>query len=392
MNFKDLLKNPSEVIWREIDKKRGVKPEHPTSQVGLPPKPSEPKDSLSNAITSKDWSWILRGKTGLALKIGIPTILLFTLINGLVQRPEVKPVESPDVVDTGDTLETPPYQSVNYITAAKSNGKSLLFSPALDSVNEIGVRGLVLSENSVDSSIDYYFPISNTDYAYIKDGDLKMYYRQINIVRKGGRDIEEVEEADNTILTNINASDLENAHITEEGLFAFSIDSTFYVYTKKGEELEKYDYSQKPNTSLYTYLAGEIYYIDTQASIAITEDSTSTANVSSENFMQDLVKLNKNKEEIYRQPLGENPVHRYYVLNSDRFLFVFEEPTEKTFFFIQMRDSAQRNLFGFAPQEEVQKQVRVDLVYFISESNTVFTLGGGVAKLYTNTGKQLWIN
>lgn len=399
MNFIQFIKNPAEYIWGKGEKTTNLNQQIPPVDIQNPESSKlenakesilKKGDTLSSAVLKKDWKWLFRGKTGAFIKVSIPLILILILINGIISRPAPQKIDPPKKIDQGDTLKAPDFQSVGYINGAKIGRDFLVYSPTLKETNKFGETGIKLGSLS-SQDYSFYYPLNESSFVYFEDNQLKLYYRNEYYVKEYGRDVLKVDEDNVTLLSNLLLPNLvQNLHKTEEGLVAFTYKDTFYVFNPLGENIEEFKILDTKNTYLYTYYNQEIYYV--RKSGDISSQVSSSTQINGSVITYSLEKMNVNKEVIYSQDLSDKKVQNLYVLNDDRFLFVFEQPSDRSFFFVQMRDSDKRTVFGFTPDEEVQKMVKIDNVYFASENNTVFMVGGGVAKLFTNTGKQLWIN
>lgn len=397
MSFIQFIKNPSEYIWRN----HNFQNTHPIQTTNkdlinnqentdIKSPILQKRDTLSKAVTNKDWVWLFRGKTGTFIKISIPLIIILLIISGVVSKPKTQVVEPPKPIDQGDTLQTPDFESVGYTNASKLGRNFIIFSPILKQANTFGETGVMLSSTPY-KQYSFYYPLDEDNYVFFEDNTLKLHYHNEYYVREYGEDVLKIEEDDVPMVSDISDIVLiQNLHKTEEGQIAFTYQNNFYVFGSLGKLVDQYEILDPQNTYLYTYYAGEIYYIKRTGDVS--SQVSSATKVSGSIIKYSLEKMNNNKEVIYSQDLGENKVQNMFILNDDRFLIVFEEPSDKSFFFVQMRDSDKRTVFGFTPDEEVQKLVKINNLYFTSENNTVLMVGGGIAKLFTSTGKQLWIN
>jgi hypothetical protein len=316
------------------------------------------------------------------------------LINSLLNKPAQVVTKEPPVVDKGDLLEKPDFLRVDYLSGVKGNGTYLLYSKKLESIKEFGVRGIALNDFPTESSYSYYFPLNEDEHLYLDGGVFKLNYLKTVIEKKFGKSIEVTTNEVAVLMEGVESyKDLIDIHKTAEGFIAFTFNNVFLVFDDDGNLLKSYPIKEK-SAFLYTYFDGEIYYVLAPTSEPLTENSSSTTTALNSSSIGEyvLVKLNRNEQEIYRQNLGSTKVQRIYILNSDRFLILYQKPSRQSFFFVQMRDSDKRTVFGFVPEEVDQKLIKVDHLYFTPENNTVLMVGGGVGKLFTASGKQLWIN
>lgn len=393
--------NPAKIIWDLIDSVTGKNANKTLS--GVSQNTDEGKQTLKSslisdfkgflvAVESKDWGWVFRGKTGLFLKISIPVLIILLIISSFIPKQnDTTVVVKPTPVDLGDVLDKPKFVNSNYITSTLSDGKFLVYSKDAGVVNEFGVRGILLYSSGVDSSYSYFYPINKKSYLFIKDSKLDL----LSVVKEPVKNkypvtYEDVEYRV-TIIPNIESpSQLIDLHKNYDNTFSFTYNNTFYVYSNLGELIKQFTVNDsfiKP-----TYYGGEIYYIKKVVQKNIIEEATPTVQNSSESFLYYLIKLNTNNEEIYSQLLGNNPISKLVVVNEDRFLLIYEKPSEKSFFNIQMRDSGERTIFNIVPKETDVKITKIDSAYFSANDNTVFIMGNGVSKLFNLNGEQLWIN
>ena len=351
------------------------------------------------ALKSKDWGWLLQGKTGIFLKISVPLlILLYSIFLFIPKKENVPAPVIPDKIDLGDILERPKFVSSNYLNGSFSEGKFLVYSKDAGLVNEFGVRGILLSSTELKNEYAYYYPLSKNSYVYLDKGILYLNYKKtVQIPKSYPIKYKEVEESVLLLGGILDSSKIVNFHKNYEDDFGFVLDDTFYVYNSAGELLTKY--SLQSGMSNFTYYRGEIYFIrslNVFEQSSVTEESSSkegslnTNQPSSTKYF--LVKLNKNNEEVYSQELGDKKVQQISIISDNRFLILFESPSDNSFYNIQMRDSGKRIIFNVTPVEEEVKITKVNNFYFSSIDNTIFLQGNGVAKLFNLNGEQLWIN
>ncbi len=418
MSFVEFIKNPSVYIWGYLDKKKSnntnsissspsstpsVNNESYNSEPSVQPVGTNILDTLISdfkgflsAVESKDWRWLLRGKTGLFLKLALPVILVFYILS-LIITP--KPISipknnNPSVIDPGDTLTKPKFKSSNYINGAFSNGRFMLYSPDAAKINEFGLRGILLNTFDTDRANNYYYALNKESFLFIKNGQLLLrYFKLVEITNVYPRRTEKVEDFIPIIDSISDYKEIKNLQITYDNNFCFILDNKLLVYNLAGEKVKEYDL--KPNTISPTFYGGEVYYVkEVPSDEAVVSDSTSTNSVKTAESKSTfyLIRLNKNDEEVYSQNLGTLRVQKISVVNEDRYLVLIERPSENSFFNIQMRDSGKRTIFNVQPNEKDVKVTLVNNLYFNSEDNTIFMQGNGVAKLFNLNGEQLWIN
>jgi len=408
MGFKEFIKNPGGTIWKFLDQKKSEaetsqRPEEKEGGISLAdalePKSVVRKKSSTfgfiNSLSKLDWGWVLRGKTGLFLKIVIPLLVVISIVQPFITPRWYRPIDKPPEVDPGDPLQKPDFEAVNYINAVENDNNFLIYSSNLRRINEFGVRGIVLDSLPTRILYNFHFPLSKNSFLYLKDNKLLLYYKEQVINEKKESQLVDREV---TIADNIGSiEEVQNLHKTADNNFAFTLSinipideesdeilkttKVFYVYDLKGNLIKEVEITDTVS-SIYTYYGGEVYFVRFRPDI--TPDMRDDVRYS-------LVKLNSNDEEIYSQNLGEYRPHKVNILNENRFLVLFEIPSENSFFYVKMIDTVGNVLFQFTPKEEVQKITTVNSIAFDGLDNYVLLVGSGVAKLFDTKGTQLWI-
>ncbi|PIR43936.1 hypothetical protein COV24_00035 [candidate division WWE3 bacterium CG10_big_fil_rev_8_21_14_0_10_32_10] len=423
MDFKEFIKNPSKLIWDYIDKISGKK----TQEEEYNSNSSQNKMSLGDAVLpktssnifstfiKKDWSWLFKGKVGLFLKITIPLILILLIIQPFFIPKNVPVTPTPPVVDPGDILIKPDFEDMNYINGVENEGTFLIYSPKINQINEFGVRGILLSSIPTPSSDNsFYFPVNKETYLFYTVSTLYLHFPYIEIQNEGtSQEVSVKKEKNVPLVDNIeNLNKITNLHKTAEGNIAFTLKKQvptevsneitsgsnslspspsptvaepesviekvdekmfFYTYSPTGELLKEYEIPDS-STSDYTYFAGEVFFIR------------------AEGTNHYLVKLNNNNEEIYKQDMGEYMPYKIRIVNSTRFLILFKNPSDSSMFFVKMLDSGNLTVFQFTPKEEVLKMFEVTSFTFEENTKETLLVGSKVAKLFDQTGNQLWIH
>ncbi len=401
MNLLEIIKNPSKFIYGDKNLKPKAESEIPVTEI---PDSTTSKSVVDNfisdwkgfeeAIKNADFHWILRGKTGFLIKYALPfVVIVFLVQNFYMQKPVTSIVTPPKIEDPGDNLQKPAFINQNYIFATQNEEKFYLYSPNSNKAVTFGVRGISLEEVLLPTGSESIIRMDADSYFYTKqeavyENQLRLILYFHKIVREEdkltGKIVEriidkKVELKDN--LGNPKFFDLEQKlHFVEKtvegNLVIYSgiyNEPFFYVINNEGDVVySKFEFPEGARRA--TYLNKELYFINH----LYNEDTF-------------LVKLNSNNEEVFSLQLKFLPA-TFQIINSDRFLLAYEKPSNTSFYEIEMRDGNGQTIFRFVPEESENKITSLKNIYFEPKNNNVFLFGGGIAKLFTVTGKELWIN
>jgi len=365
MDFKEIFKNPAKFIFSFLEKKNN----NNAIPDGLNYE-SNPANSINQSAKKIDWLWIFRGKTGLFLKIATPTIIVLSLIQPFVSKNNSPSIAPPPKSDTGDLLKTPDFVSSEYTSVALGNGKFLLYTPKSNQIHSVGNRGVVLdTKESLLKEILLPLAINPNSYIYLENAELKLFVSKMVYDEESHADL--LVEDLYTLSKGINSKDeILNLHLTSDNKVTYSRNNEFFVYNLQGELVHALKVSEG---YAYTYFEDSTFYIKPDG------DSYS------------LIRLNSSDQEVYSQNLSTLKPHSIYIVNNDRFLVVYESPTESSFFLVEMRDSGTRTIFKFIPNEKETKLTKVERVLFNPDDNTVLLQGSKLAKLFNISGNQLWV-
>ncbi len=391
MNLLEIIKNPASFLFR--DEKRETR-----NEISLPIQDTNTNKTspisfnlisdwkgFTDAVKTADFHWILRGKTGILIKFVLPIVILIFLVqNFYMQKPVTSIVTPPKIEDLGDNLQKPAFINQNYIFATQNEEKFYLYSPNSNKAVTFGVRGISLEEMATPEIANGGFiRISEDSYFYIKQvtqNDSYSYglffYKLEKVKNTLTGKIEEkiTDKIVNDVLIDGNMNYIFSKAVDGNLIVSADSDLLFlYVINENGDLIfSKKDF--EIGSKFFTYYKGEIYFVRSK---------------DGENY---IVRLNSNLQEIFSQKLLQENVASFFVVNSDRFLIAYEKPSETSFYEVEMRDGNGKIIFKFIPQESENKLTSLKNIYFEPKNNNVFLFGGGIAKLFTVKGKELWIN
>lgn len=365
MEFKEIIKNPAKFIFSLLDKKVDSPQTLNIDSGGI--------NSLSDSqktIKKVDWFWLLRGKTGIFLKIGVPVLIVLSLIQPFFEKNSTDSIAPPPASNTGDILQTPDFVSSEYSSASLKDSKFVLFTPKSKEIHRVGNRGTVLDKIGTEE-LEILLPlaINQNSYIYLKKGDLKLHLAEMVFDEEKSKLV--LVENDYTLSTGINSKDeILNLHLTSDAKIAYNRNNQFFVFDLQGKKVQNLPVSEG---YAYTYYEDSTYFIRPEANI------------------YSLVRLNSTNQEVYKQDLGDLKPHAISIISKDRFLIVYESPSENSFFLVEMRDTGSRTIFKYVPKESNEKLTKISAVLFNADDNTVLLLGSKLAKLFNTSGSQLWI-
>ncbi len=407
-NFFEIIKNPAKYIWKDGNSSSPATPKEASpepkkmSLASAGDKNSSPATFLLGVLKTLN-----KGKTGIIFKVLLAIILISSLIISFYSPKNTPTVEKPPVEDPGDSLTLPEFKNVNYISASIDlDGKYLLYSPKLNQINKFGVRGILLDSIKASKDFSFYFPIEYVKYSPVIElkynepvfDTPKRYLTSLKINPKDGKLILDYlsknpyEESFNktayfytpnklVLLENISSyADLENLHKTAEGLLTFTFKNKFYVLDyKEGKVIKEYAIKDSA-TSQYTYYNGEVYFLRRKTL------------VDKKDYTYELVKNNKDDKEIYSLFLGKTKPHKFQVLSQNRFMIVYEYPSKRSFFKIEIIDEENNKLLTIFLKEEGDRLLKLNNAYYNDADKNVLLLGNGIAKLFDSSGNQLWMH